>query len=187
MPRSARSPNFSFARMLWRHSLFVVLYKFTDAFSGIMTAPFVIDLGFTRNDYAAIVKGVGLAAPCRRLCRRLRGTALFAGHEPVDRWRAAGGRQSVVLVAGVGRHQSMGAGVCDLGGEFHQRHRHRDLRRLSVGAVQKSAAYRDPIRTAHRARRGRTHLSVIGRGFRGQGDRMAVVLRDLRRWSRCRA
>ena len=41
---------------------FVVLFKFTDAFSGIMTAPFVIDLGFTRNDYAAIVKGVGLAA-----------------------------------------------------------------------------------------------------------------------------
>jgi PAT family beta-lactamase induction signal transducer AmpG len=41
---------------------FVVLYKFTDAFSGTMTAPFVIDLGFTRNDYAAIVKGVGLAA-----------------------------------------------------------------------------------------------------------------------------
>src|SRR5471032_2326555 len=30
---------------------FVVLYKFTDAFSGTMTAPFVIDLGFSRNDY----------------------------------------------------------------------------------------------------------------------------------------
>src|SRR5688500_16322125 len=41
---------------------FVILFKFTDAFSGTMTAPFVIDLGFTRNDYAAIVKGVGLAA-----------------------------------------------------------------------------------------------------------------------------
>jgi MFS transporter, PAT family, beta-lactamase induction signal transducer AmpG len=41
---------------------FVVLFKFTDAFSGAMTAPFVIDLGFSRNDYAAIVKGVGLAA-----------------------------------------------------------------------------------------------------------------------------
>jgi PAT family beta-lactamase induction signal transducer AmpG len=41
---------------------FVVLFKFTDAFSGTMTAPFVIDLGFTRNDYAAIVKGVGLVA-----------------------------------------------------------------------------------------------------------------------------
>src|SRR3984957_4882197 len=41
---------------------FVVLFKFTDAFSGTMTAPFVIDLGFSRNDYPAIVKGVGLAA-----------------------------------------------------------------------------------------------------------------------------
>jgi PAT family beta-lactamase induction signal transducer AmpG len=41
---------------------FVILYKFTDALSGAMTAPFVIDLGFSRNEYAAIVKGVGLAA-----------------------------------------------------------------------------------------------------------------------------
>src|ERR1700716_1070774 len=49
-------------RDAWAALAFVVLYKFTDAFSGTMTAPFVIDLGFTRNDYAAIVKGVGLAA-----------------------------------------------------------------------------------------------------------------------------
>jgi PAT family beta-lactamase induction signal transducer AmpG len=41
---------------------FVVLFKFCDAFAGAMTAPFVIDLGFSRNEYAAIVKGVGLAA-----------------------------------------------------------------------------------------------------------------------------
>jgi PAT family beta-lactamase induction signal transducer AmpG len=41
---------------------FVVFYKFTDALSGAMTAPFVIDLGFSRNEYAAIIKGVGLAA-----------------------------------------------------------------------------------------------------------------------------
>src|SRR6202521_4082618 len=41
---------------------FVVLFKFTDALSGAMTAPFVIDLGFSRNKYAAIIKGVGLAA-----------------------------------------------------------------------------------------------------------------------------
>ena len=46
----------------WAALAFVVLFKFTDAFSGAMTAPFVIDIGFTRNDYAAIVKGVGLAA-----------------------------------------------------------------------------------------------------------------------------
>ena len=42
--------------------VFVILYKFCDAFAGAMTAPFVIDLGFTRADYANIVKGVGLAA-----------------------------------------------------------------------------------------------------------------------------
>lgn len=41
---------------------FVVLYKFCDAFAGAMTAPFVIDLGFTRTDYATIVKGLGLGA-----------------------------------------------------------------------------------------------------------------------------
>ena len=41
---------------------FVVLYKFCDAFAGAMTTPFVIDLGFSRIDYANFVKGVGLAA-----------------------------------------------------------------------------------------------------------------------------
>jgi len=41
---------------------FVVLFKLTDAFSGIMIAPFVYDLGFSRNEYATIIKGVGLAA-----------------------------------------------------------------------------------------------------------------------------
>jgi MFS transporter, PAT family, beta-lactamase induction signal transducer AmpG len=46
----------------WVALAFVVLFKFTDAFSGTMTAPFVIDLGFSKVDYAAIVKGVGLGA-----------------------------------------------------------------------------------------------------------------------------
>ena len=41
---------------------FVVLFKFTDALAGALTAPFVIDLGFSRNEYAAIIKGVGLGA-----------------------------------------------------------------------------------------------------------------------------
>jgi MFS transporter, PAT family, beta-lactamase induction signal transducer AmpG len=41
---------------------FVVLFKFTDAFAGIMTEAFVLDLGFSRNEYATIIKGVGLAA-----------------------------------------------------------------------------------------------------------------------------
>ena len=57
----------SFAEFLTRDMAFmvlafVVLYKLCDAFAGAMTAPFVIDIGFSRNDYAAIVKGVGLAA-----------------------------------------------------------------------------------------------------------------------------
>jgi MFS transporter, PAT family, beta-lactamase induction signal transducer AmpG len=42
--------------------LFVVLFKLTDAFSGVMTEAFVVDLGFSKTDYAAIVKGVGLVA-----------------------------------------------------------------------------------------------------------------------------
>lgn len=41
---------------------FVVLFKFTDALAGVMTAPFVYELGFSRDVYAAIIKGIGLAA-----------------------------------------------------------------------------------------------------------------------------
>jgi PAT family beta-lactamase induction signal transducer AmpG len=57
----------AFAEFLTRDTalvvlVFVVLFKFTDALAGVMTAPFVIDLGFSRNEYAAIIKGVGLAA-----------------------------------------------------------------------------------------------------------------------------
>jgi PAT family beta-lactamase induction signal transducer AmpG len=65
--RVAHAATGAFSEFLTRNNAlaalaFVVLFKFTDAFSGTMTAPFVIDLGFSRNDYAAIVKGVGLAA-----------------------------------------------------------------------------------------------------------------------------
>jgi MFS transporter, PAT family, beta-lactamase induction signal transducer AmpG len=41
---------------------FVILFKFTDAFSGVMTEAFVLDLGFSITEYAVIIKGVGLAA-----------------------------------------------------------------------------------------------------------------------------
>jgi PAT family beta-lactamase induction signal transducer AmpG len=42
---------------------FVVLYKLCDALAGTMTAPFVITgMGYDKGTYAAIVKGVGLAA-----------------------------------------------------------------------------------------------------------------------------
>ncbi|MFG1429848.1 MFS transporter [Xanthobacter sp. V2C-8] len=42
--------------------LFVLLYKFCDAFAGVLTAPFVISIGFDKATYAGIVKGVGLGA-----------------------------------------------------------------------------------------------------------------------------
>ncbi len=159
---------------------FVVLFKFTDAFSGTMTAPFVIDLGFTRNDYAAIVKGVGLIAT---LIGGFAGGYLARRYslvdEPVDRRRAAGGLQPGICLARFCRRQSMGAGGCDLGREFYRRDRHRDLRRLSLGAVPEPAAHGDAIRAAHRTRRGRAHLSVIRRGLCGGDDGLAAVLRDL--------
>lgn len=41
---------------------FVVLYKFTDAFAGIMTEAFIVDLKFTEVEYATVVKTVGLIA-----------------------------------------------------------------------------------------------------------------------------
>lgn len=42
--------------------LFVILFKFADAFAGIMTAPFVLDLGFDKTDYGRVVKIFGFAA-----------------------------------------------------------------------------------------------------------------------------
>jgi MFS transporter, PAT family, beta-lactamase induction signal transducer AmpG len=42
--------------------IFVVLFKLTDALSGAVTPPFVHELGFSRNEYFSIIKGVGLAA-----------------------------------------------------------------------------------------------------------------------------
>ncbi len=39
---------------------FVVLFKLCDAMAGNMTIAFVLDIGFDKLDYAAIVKGVGL-------------------------------------------------------------------------------------------------------------------------------
>src|SRR6185295_19864681 len=67
MKRVARAAVGAFSEFLTREMaivilVFVVLFKFTDALAGVMTAPFVIDLGFSRTEYATIIKGVGLAA-----------------------------------------------------------------------------------------------------------------------------
>lgn len=42
--------------------LFILLYKLADAFMGVMTNPFLIDLGFTKEQIASIVKLYGVIA-----------------------------------------------------------------------------------------------------------------------------
>ncbi|MFO0388124.1 MAG: AmpG family muropeptide MFS transporter [Alphaproteobacteria bacterium] len=42
--------------------LFIVLYKFADAFMGVMTSPFYIEIGFSKEDIAKVVKLYGLVA-----------------------------------------------------------------------------------------------------------------------------
>ena len=89
---------------------FVVLFKLTDALSGVMTAPFVIDLGFSRNEYAAIIKGVGFAAtliggfaggfwrgPIR--CRQVCGSAPWCKGSPISAfsWQAVLGLNTAWL------------------------------------------------------------------------------------------
>jgi MFS transporter, PAT family, beta-lactamase induction signal transducer AmpG len=65
--RVGRTAFDAFAEFLARKDaiavlLFVVLFKFCDAFAGVMTGPFVISIGFDKLAYAGIVKGVGLFA-----------------------------------------------------------------------------------------------------------------------------
>lgn len=66
--RVAKAAYGSFQEFLTRDAAlmvlaFVVLFKFCDAFVGAMTGPFVIrGMGYAREEYAAIVKGLGLAA-----------------------------------------------------------------------------------------------------------------------------
>ena len=82
--------GFSFARTALVALAFVVLFKFTDALSGAMTAPFVIDLGFSRR----ICGHHQGRRPCRiadrRLRRRVPGARLFAAGQSLDRRRPPG-------------------------------------------------------------------------------------------------
>ena len=168
---------------------FVMLFKFTDAFSGAMTAPFVIDLGFTRNDYAAIVKGVGLAATLiggfaggYRGARAIRwstclwiGGMLQAVSNLVFAWLASVGINQWALA--VADHAENFTGAIG----------------TVIFVAYLSALCKNPLHTATQyalltalSAVGRTYLSS-GAGYVGGGDRLAAVLRDLASWSRCRA
>jgi PAT family beta-lactamase induction signal transducer AmpG len=65
--RIAATARGAFADMLSRQQALtilalVILFKLCDALAGAMTGPFVLALGYDKATYAAIVKGVGLAA-----------------------------------------------------------------------------------------------------------------------------
>ena len=171
-----------------RRSLFVVLFKFTDALRRRMTAPFVIDLGFSRNEYAAIIKGVGLAAT---MVGGFAGGYIARAYPLAASLWIGGLLQAVANLAfswqAVVGHDTARLTVAIVAGELHQRDRHGDLRRLPVGAVPQSAAHRHAIRAADRAGGLRPHLSVGGRGLYRGGDRLDLVLRRSARWPACRA
>ena len=156
---------------------FVILYKFCDAFAGTMTTPFIIDLGFSRTDYANIVKGVGLAATLiggfagGAVARALPlttclwiGAILQSVSNLVFVWLAQVGTNTWALTAAVIAENFTGA----------------------IGTVifvaYLSALCKNPLHTATQfalltalSAFGRTYLSA-GAGFVAQGRRLAAVL-----------
>ena len=166
----------------WAALAFVVLFKFTDAFSGTMTAPFVIDLGFSRNDYAAIVKGVGLAATL---------IGGFAGGFVARRYSLAaslwiGGVLQAVANLSFSWLALVGVNQWALAFAITA-----ENFTSAIGTVifvaYLSALCQNPLHTATQyalltalAAVG-PHLFVLGRWLCGKGDRLAAVLRDLRR------
>ena len=146
--------------------VFVVLFKFTDAFAGVTDrTPSCSISAFTRTEYAVIIKGVGLLAAIAGgfaggfIARALPlaaslGSAAFCRPPPTSPSR---GRRSSATTLLAHRR--------DHGRELHQRHRHGDFRRLSLGALPQSAAYGHAIRAAHGAVGvGRTY-SRAGAGY----------------------
>ena len=98
--------------------------------AGALTAPFVIDLGFSRNDYAAIVKGVGLAAtligsPAEHWRAPIRWS------RPVDR-RFPQMASNLVFTWQALVGVNLWALTLTIIVEFHRRDRNGDLHRLPV-------------------------------------------------------
>ena len=160
---------------------FVVLFKFTDALSGAMTAPFVIDLGFSRNEYAAIIKGVGLAATL--IGGFAGGFVARAFSLPASLW-LGGLLQAVANLAfswqAVVGHNAAWLTFAIVAENFTS----------AIGTVifvaYLSALCRNPLHTATQyalltalAAFGRTYLSS-GAGFHRRGNRLGLVFRHLR-------
>ncbi len=162
--------------------LFVVLYKLTDTFAGVMTGPFVLSIGFDKASYAAIIKGVGLIAA---LAGGVAGGLARPRHADVEgadgRGHLAGGGEFHLLLAGLARRQPRRVVARHLGGEFHLRHGHRGVHRLSLGAVHEPGAYRHAIRAPHRLRLFRPHHARLDHRLRRGGNRLGRVFHVVRR------
>ena len=168
--------------------LFVVLFKFCDAFAGVLTGP-VRDLDRLRQGG---VCGDRQGCRSRRLARRRhrrwrRRARVAARHESVDRRIPADGVQLRLCLAGVGRRQSRRADSDDHRGKLHRRDRHRDLRGLSVCALSRPYAHGNAVRAAYGASRSRPHHPRVRRRLRRGGSRMDGVLHASRRSRRSRA
>ena len=162
--------------------LFVILYKLTDTFAGVMTGPFVLDIGFDKASYAAIIKGVGLIAA---LAGGVAGGVL-ARAMPLSRALLVAGILQAVAnftfswQAWIGvNHAALALAISTE--NFTSRHRHRGVHRLSLGAVHEPGAYRDAICPAHRGRLVRAHHACLDHRLRRRRHRLGGVLRAVRR------
>ena len=162
--------------------VFVVLFKFTDALAGVMTG--AVRRGsriFTRNEYATIIKGVGLVA---MLIGGFAGgyvarafplaTSLWIGGilqalaNLAFSWQAT----SATIIGWLTFAITLENFTSAIGTVIFVAY-------LSA-LCQKSTAHGDPIRAADRTRGGRAYLSVGRRGFYRRRHRLGLVLRDLR-------
>jgi MFS transporter, PAT family, beta-lactamase induction signal transducer AmpG len=161
--------------------LFVLLFRFTDAFAGIMIGPFVIDIGYDKQAYAAIVKGLGTAAVIAGgLIGGVLAKALPLTTTLVDRRHSADDDQSRVLLDRAAGGRPHRPGARHRGRQRRQRHRDGDLHRLFVEPVRQPAAHGHPVCAPYRARLDRPH-GAVGECRRGcRHVRLVLVLRGER-------
>ncbi len=181
--RVARTARDAFVDFLSRDAAlavlaFVILYKLCDALAGAMTAPFVLSLGYDKGTYAAIVKGVGLAA---LLIGGFAGGAVAKALPLATALWLGAILQMISNLAfvwlGLQTPSAWALTVAIIIRELHRRHRHGDLRRLPVGAVPQPAAHGDAIRPADGAGLHRTHAALIRHRLHGPEHRLVGLLR----------
>jgi hypothetical protein len=156
--------------------LFVLLFKFCDAFAGVLRA-FCAEDRLRQGNLCSHRQGSGLhRGHPRRLRWRHDRPRVAAFYQPVDRRPAADGLKSGIFLAGADRRECRCTHLHHRRGEFYRRHRHGNLRRLSLGIVRRPRAYRHAIRVAHSAGCGGPHRARLRRRLCRGGGRLVFVL-----------